>query len=177
MNCKHALMDIGLPDFDGIEATRQIRALDNPQRTKVSIVALTGHASEWENKGKTLATGMQDVLAKPLSTPELESLMQQYVFNPEEKLVSLKEAETTKAEAQGIAPVIDWPQSLEQYNGDEEIVRELLSALATDLNRLGCAKSLFKSRFNPIFSITRIDRTLAGTVKETISLRSHFLNP
>jgi two-component system, OmpR family, aerobic respiration control sensor histidine kinase ArcB len=127
------LMDIGLPDFDGIEATRQIRALDNAQRAKVPIVALTGHGSEWENKGKALAAGMQDVLAKPLSTPELESLMQQYVFNPEEKLVSLKEAETTKAEAQVLAPVIDWPQCLEQYNGDEELVHELLSDLANDL--------------------------------------------
>jgi two-component system, OmpR family, aerobic respiration control sensor histidine kinase ArcB len=127
------LMDIGLPDIDGIEATRQIRALDNPQRAKVPIVALTGHGSEWENKGKALAAGMQDVLAKPLSTHELESLMQQYVFNPEEKLVSLKEAETTKAEAQILAPVIDWPQCLEQYNGDEELVRDLLSDLANDL--------------------------------------------
>jgi two-component system, OmpR family, aerobic respiration control sensor histidine kinase ArcB len=126
------LMDIGLPDFDGIEATRQIRAFDNPQRAKIPIVALTGHGSEWENKGKALAAGMQDVLAKPLSTPELESLMQQYVFNPEEKLVS-KEAEATKAAAQDIAPVIDWPQCLAQYNGDEELVRELLSDLANDL--------------------------------------------
>jgi two-component system, OmpR family, aerobic respiration control sensor histidine kinase ArcB len=35
--------------------------------------------------------------------------------------------------AKDIAPIIDWPQCLEQYNGDEEFVRELLSDLAIDL--------------------------------------------
>jgi two-component system, OmpR family, aerobic respiration control sensor histidine kinase ArcB len=127
------LMDIGLPDIDGIEVTKQIRAFPNRQIAQVPIVALTAHGSNWENKEKALAAGMQDVLAKPLSTAALESLMQQYVFSPEGKLASIKETESTMAGApQEVVPIIDWPQCLEQY-GDEQFVRELLSELAIDL--------------------------------------------
>jgi two-component system, OmpR family, aerobic respiration control sensor histidine kinase ArcB len=127
------LMDIGLPDIDGIEVTKQIRATNNLQITQVPIVALTGHGSNWERKEEALAAGMQGVFSKPLSSSALESLMQQYVFNSEEKLASLKATEPTVADAQGIVPIIDWPQCLKQYNGDEGFVRQLLSDLAIDL--------------------------------------------
>jgi two-component system, OmpR family, aerobic respiration control sensor histidine kinase ArcB len=127
------LMDIGLPDIDGIEVTRKIRALNNPQRAQVPIVALTGHGSNYELKKEALAAGMQDVLTKPLSFSELELLMKQYIFRPEEKLASRKETKFTKAEVQDITLIIDWSQCLKQYSGDEKLVRELLSALAIDL--------------------------------------------
>ena len=124
------LMDIGLPDIDGIEVTKQIRALNN-SRAKVPIVALTGHGSDWERREEALAAGMQDVYSKPLITSALESLMQNYVFNPEEQLVSPQP--TTADTQQDIASIIDWKQCVAQYNGDEACVLELLADLATDL--------------------------------------------
>ena len=124
------LMDIGLPDIDGIEVTKQIRALNN-SRAKVPIVALTGHGSDWERREEALAAGMQDVYSKPLITSVLESLMQNYVFNPEEQLVSPQP--TTADMQQDIASIIDWKQCLAQYNGDEACVLELLADLAADL--------------------------------------------
>jgi two-component system aerobic respiration control sensor histidine kinase ArcB len=72
------LMDIGLPDIDGIEATKRIRALANSAASQVPIVALTGHASREES----LAAGMQAMFSKPLSLPKLEAILQQYVYKP-----------------------------------------------------------------------------------------------
>lgn len=76
------LMDVGLPDLDGVEVTRQIRALNLPEHAKTPIIGLTGHGNNWEKKEEALAAGMQDVFTKPLTSSLLESLIQQYVFNP-----------------------------------------------------------------------------------------------
>jgi two-component system, OmpR family, aerobic respiration control sensor histidine kinase ArcB len=94
------LMDIGLPDIDGIAATKLIRDFKNPQLSQVPIVALTGHESNWDKKDEALAAGMQDVITKPLSSSALESLMQHYVFNPEA-------SEPQKVNTQEIEQIID----------------------------------------------------------------------
>ncbi|WP_019216010.1 response regulator [Legionella tunisiensis] len=127
------LMDIGLPDIDGIEATRQIRAFHSPNQAKVPIIALTGHASNWDKREEALAAGMNDVFEKPLTESKLELLMQHYVFNPRQHEASIEKPQSEKTGIQKIIPVIDWTQCLEQFNGDETFVRELLASLAIDL--------------------------------------------
>ena len=58
------LMDVQMPDLDGIEATRQIRALPSP-RNLVPIIALTAHAMIGA-KEEYLGVGMDDFVAKPI---------------------------------------------------------------------------------------------------------------
>jgi two-component system aerobic respiration control sensor histidine kinase ArcB len=74
------LMDIGLPGIDGIEATRQIRAL--PVHHDTPIVALTGHIRE-EKKPDCLKAGMQDVYSKPLMRQQLKKMFETYVYQKE----------------------------------------------------------------------------------------------
>ena len=62
------LMDIQMPDLDGIGATREIRALP-PPKNKVPIIALTAHAMAGA-KADFLAAGMDDYIAKPVQ-PEI----------------------------------------------------------------------------------------------------------
>ena len=69
------LMDIQMPEMDGIEATRQIRRLESRQGTKTNIFALTAHAHA-ENRQECLAAGMDGVLTKPFRIEELDSLIQ-----------------------------------------------------------------------------------------------------
>ncbi len=128
------LMDIGLPDIDGIEVTRQIRALNNPQIAQVPIVALTAHGDDPQKKKEALAAGMQEVFAKPLPPFALESLLQRYIFKPEQDLATPhKVAKPTLAEIQKMVQVIDWDNCLRQCGGDETCLREILSTLADDL--------------------------------------------
>ena len=63
------LMDVQMPDLDGIEATRQIRALP-PPRNLVPIIALTAHAMTGA-KETYLAAGMDDFVAKPIESAVL----------------------------------------------------------------------------------------------------------
>jgi two-component system sensor histidine kinase/response regulator len=62
------LMDIQMPEMDGIEATEAIRAL--PRGREQRIVALTAHASGAE-KERCLAAGMNDYLTKPFKAHQL----------------------------------------------------------------------------------------------------------
>lgn len=126
------LMDIGLPDIDGIEVTRQIRAFQAAERAQVPIVALTGHGSNWEKKEEALAAGMQEVYEKPLTKTKLDWLMQHYVFKPEYSERAIQEPKPKKT-GKHLIPAIDWEQCLMNFSGDETLVRELLASLAIDI--------------------------------------------
>ena len=60
------LMDVQMPELDGIEATRQIRALPSP-RNRIPIIALTAYAMKGARE-EYLAAGMDDFVAKPFET-------------------------------------------------------------------------------------------------------------
>jgi PAS domain S-box-containing protein len=68
-------MDLQMPDMDGFEATRIIRALDLPKARKIPIVAMTANVFR-EDIEKCLEAGMNDHIGKPIDFNELlEKLM------------------------------------------------------------------------------------------------------
>ena len=58
-------MDVQMPEMDGYEATRRIRALDIPAAKKIPIVAMTANVFR-EDIEKCLEAGMNDHVGKPL---------------------------------------------------------------------------------------------------------------
>jgi signal transduction histidine kinase/CheY-like chemotaxis protein len=67
-------MDLQMPELDGLDATRQIRA-EHPQGRRPRIIALTANAYD-EDREACLAVGMDDYLSKPLKTELLEAALQ-----------------------------------------------------------------------------------------------------
>ena len=69
------LMDVQMPIMDGYEATRQIRALENPALAGIPILAMTANAFE-EDKKSALECGMNGFLSKPIIIEELVQELQ-----------------------------------------------------------------------------------------------------
>ena len=72
------LMDMQMPEMDGIEATQQIRALDIKQAKKVPIVAMTANVFR-EDIETCLAAGMNDHLGKPINMGDVLATLKKYM--------------------------------------------------------------------------------------------------
>ena len=69
------LMDVQMPVMNGYEATRQIRALNDPALAGITILAMTANAFD-EDKKKALECGMDGFLTKPIVIEELIGVLQ-----------------------------------------------------------------------------------------------------
>lgn len=69
------LMDVQMPVMNGYEATRQIRALDNPELAGITILAMTANAFD-EDRKNALEAGMNGFLSKPIIIEELIHTLQ-----------------------------------------------------------------------------------------------------
>ena len=65
------LMDIMMPNMDGIEATKTIRSLDRADAKSIPIIAMTANAFE-EDAKRCFAAGMTAHLAKPFQIEDVE---------------------------------------------------------------------------------------------------------
>jgi CheY-like chemotaxis protein len=70
------LMDCEMPEMDGFEATRRIRASSNGQ-ARVPIIGFTAGVMEWERK-RCFDAGMDDILAKPVRPAEVEAIVRKW---------------------------------------------------------------------------------------------------
>ena len=72
-------MDVQMPEMDGYDATRKIRALDVPSAKTIPIIAMTANVFK-EDIGKCLEAGMNGHIGKPLDFDEVLQLLRKYLF-------------------------------------------------------------------------------------------------
>ncbi len=122
------LMDVQMPEMDGLAATRAIRASDADYRD-VPIIAMTAHALKGDRE-MCLEAGMNDYLAKPIRIQEVLVKIAQWTGYRVEagKVVRTGHGKT----AEGGAPV-DMALALEQTMGNRELLESLLEEFETML--------------------------------------------
>jgi CheY-like chemotaxis protein len=120
------LMDIQMPEMDGLEATRHIRNMQDSKKASVPIVALTANVLKGDGD-RYLAAGMNDFLSKPFDDKKLFTIISLNLQN------GGKSAETPAAYP---APVTNSPKTSEKLydlsmvqsiaGGDESFIKRMV---------------------------------------------------
>lgn len=76
------LMDIQMPEMDGLAAVRRIRKLEKGSGHHIPIIAMTAHAGSGDRE-VCLQAGMDDYIAKPVNAAQLFSILSKYIKDPE----------------------------------------------------------------------------------------------
>ena len=77
------LMDMRMPEMDGLEATRRIRAMDRPDAKTIPIIALTANAFD-EDVQRSLQAGLNAHLSKPVQPDALYQTLESLIGGSEE---------------------------------------------------------------------------------------------
>ena len=119
------LMDIHMPIMDGLEATRQIRALGG-KFSALPIIAMTANALMGD-RDKSLASGMNDHITKPISPKKLLNTLAQYL-EPGTRPTDTLETKNPIVDAPGMPdlPGIDVADGLTRLRGNEVAYRRIL---------------------------------------------------
>ncbi|MFH2218487.1 MAG: response regulator [Pseudomonadota bacterium] len=139
------LMDVQMPEMDGLEATRRIRSLESGMRPatssaesngieleiRIPIIALTAHALKGDRE-KCLAAGMDDYISKPINVEALFKVIEK--FSPALKGQNEKKTLNTSTEA-GTSPgdVFDLSRALEIVAGKRELFQEIADLFLKNL--------------------------------------------
>ena len=91
------MMDVQMPEMDGLAATAEIRRQEQQTESHVPIIALTAHALQGDRE-KCLAAGMDEYVSKPLSVGDL--------FEAIERLTSSTDPRATDPMASGTAHLV-----------------------------------------------------------------------
>jgi PAS domain S-box-containing protein len=120
------LMDVQMPEMDGLQATAAIRKAEQATGTHVPIVALTAHAMKGDREA-CLAAGTDEYLSKPVNATELFALI--------ETLTGI--TGSTKPAHPDVAPVpepaFDMGSVLARVEGDRSLLRELAQIFRTEV--------------------------------------------
>ena len=76
------LMDVRMPEMDGLEATTAIRSLNRPDAKTVPIIAMTANAFD-EDVQRSLQVGMNAHLSKPVEPEHLYQTLEELIWESE----------------------------------------------------------------------------------------------
>ncbi len=111
------LMDVQMPELDGLEATRRLRQKEAAGARRVPVIGLTAHAMQGDRE-KCLEAGMDDYVAKPIR-PEILYLAIERCLRGESATVQESTA-------------VDITDALAAVDGDRKFLRELADQLIND---------------------------------------------
>jgi signal transduction histidine kinase/CheY-like chemotaxis protein len=122
------LMDVQMPELDGLEATALIRKAEAGTGRHVPIVALTAHAMR-EDRERCLNAGMDEYLAKPFKAGDLFDTIERLLPVPPSPTIATPQPPDTPA------MIYDRSELLARVDADVELRNELLALFLADCPR------------------------------------------
>ena len=118
------LMDVQMPQLNGLEATRAIRVDEQETRSHIPIIAMTAHAIKGDRE-RCLEAGMDEYVSKPIDSDKL--------FDAIETLTRDPGNHETQA---GSALLMDTEMLLKAFDGDWEFLEDVVEVFLSDYPNL-----------------------------------------
>ncbi len=119
------LMDIQMPEMDGLRATQRIRESEKLTKHHLPIIAMTAHAMKGDRE-RCLAAGMDGYVSKPINAESLESAIVSAIRGRD---LGRHSESSDNHEPEGMnLGVVSWSmeQTLEKLGGDEKLLQEVI---------------------------------------------------
>ena len=114
------LMDVQMPNLNGLEATKAIRIEEQQSKAHIPIIAMTAHAIKGDRE-RCLDAGMDEYVSKPIDSDKL--------FNAIERLTGDQGKPGT---TEDLAPGLDQELLLEAFDGDWDFLKEVVDVFLSD---------------------------------------------
>jgi signal transduction histidine kinase/CheY-like chemotaxis protein/HPt (histidine-containing phosphotransfer) domain-containing protein len=151
------LMDVQMPDMDGLEATRAIRQREAGTGEHMPIIAMTAHAMKGDRQ-RCLDSGMDDYIAKPIRSQDVFSAIVRVLG--EGVIAVAAPADSTPPATQRI----NWVRALETVDDDRDLLADLVAVFAEETPHL--LKQLESAlQSGDAASAERAAHTLKGNVR------------
>ena len=122
------LMDVQMPEMDGVECATRIRAKEDGGGSRIPIVALTAHAMVGDRE-RFLALGMDGYLSKPIRAHDLFRTIEDLLQMPSGSVAGEHPCTT-------VDNVLDRQQALARFEGDKQLLGSLISVFLNDFPNL-----------------------------------------
>jgi CheY-like chemotaxis protein/HPt (histidine-containing phosphotransfer) domain-containing protein len=123
------LMDVQMPEMDGLEAARLIRDRERAKGGHVPIVAMTAHALKGDRE-RCLEAGMDDYIAKPIRPAALIETVERLATAGRD--CGLKSEIASPQSEMPLCPVFDREAALQAVGGDPVLLREVTGIFIED---------------------------------------------
>lgn len=127
------LMDVQMPDMDGLEATAAIRAKERRSKAHIPIIAMTAHALKGD-RGRCLEAGMDEYIAKPIRAKRLCDTIERVLGMAGTPLSPTPETELPETDDEG--ETWDWSRIIRGVEGNHDVLRGIVEASLDESPRL-----------------------------------------
>jgi two-component system sensor histidine kinase/response regulator len=124
------LMDMQMPEMDGLEAIRKIRLNEKTRGGHIPIIAVTAHALKGDRE-RCIESGADDYISKPINPAELHGAI-------DRNLAAISAAGRTSANSsqESCSEVVDEKDLLRRVQGDRELLSEMVSLFREEVSML-----------------------------------------
>jgi CheY-like chemotaxis protein len=157
------LMDIQMPELDGLEATRKIRSL--PEYAHLPIVAMTAHAIAGDRE-KSMGAGMNDHVTKPIDPEELMFTLLRWIKPGHRSLAKPHKQGVATDDALPHLTAVDAVLGVKKVGGNKQLYKKLLMDFYNDYCQTGdeMEKALAQGDHTRVLRVVHTIKGVAGNI-------------
>ncbi|MCA9198431.1 MAG: PAS domain-containing protein [Planctomycetales bacterium] len=156
------LMDVQMPNKDGLQATKEIRHQPGPNQT-TSVIAITAHAMD-EDRQRCLNAGMDAFLTKPVRKQALVDAILDVLPNLDSAPTDDDDLSFEINDSPPAAIPVEWQTALDSLDGDADLLRTVAQACLGELQqRLNEMKTAIQQQ--DATSLQRAAHSLKGSTR------------